>query len=153
MSMTVAEVMTSFPVSLSPEASIHKAAQIMRDDDVGVIPIVDGLGVLVGMVTDRDIVIKAVAAGHGPDTPIDDCMTRSPHTVAKDTTVEQTMLLMAQQQIRRVPVVEFGRLIGIVSLADLTNSQVPDLETGETLQQISTDPSGLRIPIPADLKQ
>jgi CBS domain-containing protein len=152
MSMTVADVMTSFPVTLSPEASIEKAAQIMRDDDVGVIPVVDGLGVLVGIITDRDIVIKAVAKGHGPDTVIDDCMTHSPHTVAKDTTVEQTMLLMSQEQIRRVPVVENGRLIGIVSLADLANSQVSDQEKGETLQQISTDPGGLRTPIPADLK-
>ena len=143
--------MTAFPKTLSPESSVRKAAQLMRDEDTGVVPIIDGLGVLVGIVTDRDIVVQAVADGHGPDTPVSGCMSPNPDTIPKDATVEQAMMVMSQRQIRRLPVVENGRLIGIISLADLTNSQAPDLETGETLQQISASPEGLRTPIPSDL--
>lgn len=151
MATTVGQIMTAFPKSLSPDVSIHKAAQVMRDDDIGDIPIVDGLGVLVGIVTDRDIIIKAVADGRGPDTPIDHCMTRNPDAIAKDTTLEQAMLVMSQQQIRRLPVVENGRLIGIVSLGDLAESAAPGQEKAETLEQVSANAGALRTSRPADL--
>ncbi len=148
---TVAEVMTAYPKSLSPEGSIRKAAQIMRDEDVGVLPIVDGMGVLVGIVTDRDIAVKAVADGRDADTPVEKCMTRNPDTIGKDTTLQQAMLLMSQQQIRRLPVVENGRLIGIVSLGDLSDSRAPEQEKAETLERVSAGPGDLRMGRPEDL--
>lgn len=149
--MTVQEVMTAFPDTISADTSIHKAALMMRDENIGVIPIVDDLGSLVGIVTDRDIVVQAVAEGRGADTPVRECMSRSVDTVALDTTVEQAMLLMSQQQIRRVPVVENGRLVGIVSLGDLAESGASEQEKAETLEQVSVNAESMRTSRPPDL--
>jgi CBS domain-containing protein len=149
--MTVEEVMTPYPEAISPDTSIRKAALLMRDDNIGVIPIIDNVGSLIGIVTDRDIVIHAVADGHSGDTSVETCMTRNPDTVAKDTTVEQAMLQMSQQQIRRLPVVENGRLIGMVSLGDLAESGAPEQEKAETLEEISIQANALRTSHPADL--
>ncbi len=149
--MTVQEVMTAYPDTLAPDASIRKAALMMRDDDIGVIPIVDDLGSLIGVVTDRDIVIHAVADGRGADATVEECMSRSVDTVGQDTTVEQAMLLMSQQQIRRLPVVENGRLVGIVSLGDLAESNAPQQEKAETLEEVSVNAESGRMSRPADL--
>ena len=92
---------------------------MMRDGDYGAVPIVDAAGSLVGIVTDRDIVVKAVAEGRDGDTPVRHCMSGNPDTVGTDTTVEQAMIVMTSRQVRRLPVVENGRLVGMVSLGDL----------------------------------
>ena len=149
--MTVQEVMTVDPQTLGPDASIRQAALLMRDGDIGVIPIVDGHGSLVGIVTDRDIVVHAVAEGRGSDTPVQACMSRQVDSVAKDTTVEQAMLLMSQQEIRRLAVEENGRLVGIVSLGDLAESGAPEREKAETLEEVSVNAGALRTSRPADL--
>jgi CBS domain-containing protein len=149
--MTVQEVMTANPEALSPEASIRQAASIMRDENIGVIPIIDEQGSLVGIITDRDIVVNAVALGHSSDTSVEECMTHDPAGVARDTTVEQAMLLMSQQQIRRLPVLENGRLIGIVSLGDLADSAAPSQEKAQTLEEISADAQAMRTSRPPDL--
>src|SRR5690242_12153545 len=95
----VGDVMTANPQALRPEDSIRQAAQMMRDGDYGAVPIIDGGGALVGIVTDRDIVVNAVAAGRGSDTRVVECMTRDPESVTGDTTLEQAMALMATRQI------------------------------------------------------
>ena len=124
---------------------------MMRDDDIGAIPVVDEIGSLVGIVTDRDIVVHAVADGKSIDTSVEACMTRNPDTVARDTTVEQAMLLMSQRQIRRLPVIENGRLIGIVSLGDLADSAAPAQEKAETLEDISVNAGALRTARPPEV--
>ena len=135
--MLVSDLMTPNPDSVSDGDPIHKAAKLMRDNDYGVLPVVDGLGTLVGIVTDRDIVTKAVAAGHGPDTPVSDCMTRDPDTVPRDITIEQATRLMSNRQIRRLPVVENAVLIGMLSLGDIAASGTPAGEKADTLSEIS----------------
>ena len=103
---TVAQVMAALPEALDPQGTIHQAARMMRDGDYGAVPIVDAQGTLVGIVTDRDIVVKAVAEGRDGDTPVRHCMSGTPDTVGTDTTVEQAMIVMTSRQIRRLPVME-----------------------------------------------
>ena len=136
--MTVTEIMTKFPKTLGPEANIHAAAQLMRDNDIGAIPITDDVGSLVGIVTDRDIVIQAIAEGHGLDTPVSKCMTEAPDAIDPTMPVADVMFLMSTKQLRRIPVVEYGRLVGIISLGDLAN-RIPGEEANKskTLQDIS----------------
>jgi CBS domain-containing protein len=135
--MIVQDIMTSFPDSLGPDDTIQKAAQLMRDHNYGMVPILDSLDSLVGVVTDRDIVMQAVAKGHGPETAIKECMSVKPDTVPKDLPIAEVLHLMNTRQIRRVPVMENGRLIGMVSLSDIANSQVPEAEKAKTLECIS----------------
>ncbi len=116
----------------------------MRDHDYGVIPIVDDIGSLIGIVTDRDIVVQAVASGHGPETPLSECMTAQPDSVARDLPVNMALHLMNTRQLRRVPVVENGRLIGMLSLSDIAKSQVPEGEKVKTLESVSAGGSDLR---------
>lgn len=142
--MIIADVMTAFPETLSPTDTIQKAAQLMRDHDYGPIPIVDEIGSLVGIVTDRDIVVQALAAGNGLETELSECMTRRPDTIPKDLPLTDALRLMDKQQIRRLPVVENGRLIGMVSLSDLAKSAVPESEKSRALESVSAGGGDLR---------
>ena len=141
----ISEVMSTNPRALGPDDTIRKAAQVMRDDDIGVIPIVDNVSALVGIVTDRDIVITAVADGRDPDdTPIRHSMTAQPDAVAPDTTIEQAATLMQSRQIRRLPVLDNGRLVGMVSFADFAHSDASAEEKAETLEEVSLPGQDLR---------
>ena len=135
--MIVQDIMTAYPETLSPHDSIQKAAQLMRDHDYGVIPILDGLDALVGVVTDRDIVIKAIAHGHGPETQLQECMSVQPDTVPRDLPIAQALHVMNTRQIRRLPVVENGRLIGMISISDIAKAQIPEAEKAKTLESVS----------------
>lgn len=146
--MTVGELMTEDVKTLRPDANIQRAAELMRDLDVGIVPVVDELGNLTGVVTDRDIVVKAIAEGLGTDTKLERVVTRSPETATRDTTIQQAANLMRLRQIRRLPVVEYGRLIGMLSLADLAESAASEWDKAETLEDVSapggagTSPAG-----------
>jgi CBS domain-containing protein len=118
--MIIADVMTAFPETLSPEDTIQKAAKLMRDHDYGSIPIIDDIGALVGIVTE-----------------LSSCMTMRPDAVPKDLPLSDALRLMEKQQIRRLPVVENGRLIGMVSLSDLAKSQVSESEKSRALESVS----------------
>jgi len=142
--MTVGDLMTAFPEALSQDDTIKKAAQLMRDHDYGIIPVLDSNESLIGVVTDRDIVVKAVAEGRDTDTTLEQCMTVQPDTITKDLLVQDALHLMNTRQIRRVPVVEFGRLIGMLSLADIARSEVPDAEKTKTLESVSAGGSDIR---------
>lgn len=142
--MTVGQIMTAYPEALGPEDTIQKAAKMMRDHDYGVIPLIDGDNALVGIVTDRDIVVKAVASGHGPETTLNECMTVNPDSVPKDIPIEHALHVMNTRQIRRLPVVEYGRLIGMISLGDIAKSQTPAAEKLETLEIVSAGGSEVR---------
>ena len=142
--MIVQDIMTVFPETLGPDDTIQKAAQLMRDHDYGVVPILDGMEALVGVVTDRDIVIQAIAKGRGPETAIRECMSVQPDTVPKDLPLSQALHLMNTRQVRRLPVMESGRLIGMVSLSDIAKSQVPEAEKSKTLESVSAGGADLR---------
>ena len=133
--MNVRDVMTSNPRTVSPGDSIQVAARIMKEEDVGVVPIVDN-GRTVGIVTDRDIVIRAVAEG-GSDRAVREIATTDIVFVKPDSSTREAEKLMSERQIRRLPVVENGRLVGIISLGDIAVKEGKDSRTGDTLENIS----------------
>ena len=134
--MDVRDVMTRDPRTVSPDDSIQVAAQIMKDEDTGVVPIVEN-GRPVGIVTDRDIVIRAVAAGGACDRPVREIATRDLVFVKPGDSTRDAEKIMSQRQVRRLPVVENDRLVGIVSIGDIAVKEGKDSRTGDTLENIS----------------
>ena len=133
--MNVRDVMTPNPRTVAPNDSIQRAASVMKEVDTGFVPIVEN-GRVVGVVTDRDIVIRAVAAG-SYDKPVSEIATRDLVFVAPGASTREAEKLMSERQIRRIAVVENDRLVGIVSLGDLAVKEGKDSRTGETLENIS----------------
>jgi CBS domain-containing protein len=120
MSEQLSSVMTSDPVCLETEATVADAARAMRDRDVGDVLVTDGDGSIVGIVTDRDIAVRAVADGADPSTArIGDVCSSDVKTLSPDQSVDDAIALMGEQALRRLPVVEDGRPVGVVSLGDL----------------------------------
>ena len=116
--------------------NIFEVAVKMKELNVGAIPIVDQEK-LVGMITDRDIVIRGVAEKHPGSTKVEDIMSDNLITVSPDTSSNDAAKLMAEKQIRRLPVVEDGKLVGIVSLGDFAIHTLTDDQAKEALTQIS----------------
>jgi CBS domain-containing protein len=136
MHKTIQETMTSNPTTISPDTTAAEAAQIMKSEDIGSLPIVEDDN-LIGVVTDRDLAIRIVAEGRGADTPVGEIASKDVVTVDPQQSIEEAARLMAEHQIRRLPVVEEdGRLVGILAQADIAQSG-HDALTGETVQQIS----------------
>ena len=134
--MNVRDVMTPNPKTVELSDTIQEAARIMRDEDTGAVPAVED-GRVVGMVTDRDIVIRAVADGDWEAT-IDDIVSDDVVCATADMTTAQAEALMSEHQIRRLPVIdEDENIVGIVSLGDLAVKEGRDSRTGDTLQSIS----------------
>lgn len=134
--MNIREVMTSNPRSVSPNDTIQNAACIMRDEDTGAVPVVEN-GRAIGIVTDRDIVIRAVAEGGQLNGPVRDIVTANLVWVSPDMSTREAAELMSEHQIRRLPVVENECLVGIVSIGDLAVKEGKDGRVGDTLQHIS----------------
>ena len=136
MATTVNEVMTHDPRTLTPESTVEEAARLMRDDDVGSLPLVEG-SKCIGTVTDRDIVLRVIADGRPLDTRVSEIASDQVVTVDPQQRVDEAMRLMAEHQVRRLPVCEEdGRLVGIVAQADIARF-ASDEQTGETVQRIS----------------
>ena len=134
--MKISEVMTPNPKTVGPSDSIQAAAQIMRDEDTGVVPVVED-GRVTGVVTDRDIVLRAIADGDFQAT-VDDVVSDDVITVTPDMATSEAAALMSEHQIRRLPVVdEDERLVGIVSLGDLAVKEGRDARMGDTLEKVS----------------
>ena len=139
--MKVRELMTSEPATVGPGATLGEVATLMKQEDCGSIPVVDD-GRLVGIVTDRDIVIRAVAAGKDPKgLRVSEVMSADPITVTPTDDVAKAEKLMADRQVRRLPVVEGGALVGILVTAQIARSE-NDRKTGQTLKEISAPASG-----------
>jgi len=139
--MKVKEIMTQGPATLGPDATLGEAATMMKQEDCGSIPIVDD-GRLIGIVTDRDIVVRAVAAGKDPKrTRISEIMSADPITVRADDSVDAAERAMRERQVRRLPVVEDGKLVGILVTAHLARNE-SESETGQTIKGISEPASG-----------
>jgi len=137
MGKTIREVMTSSPCTIDADKDIAYAAKMLRDEDVGVAPIVEG-DQLVGVLTDRDIAIKVVAEGRDPQTTkVRDIASKDIVTIDPQQNLDEALRLMAQHQVRRLPVVEEdGKVVGIVAQADIALTG-DDKKTGEVVEQIS----------------
>lgn len=134
--MNIRDVMTPNPRCVAPTESIQAAAKIMREEDTGAVPVVEN-GKVLGMLTDRDIVIRAVADGTKLDQPVRAIVSSDVVCATPDMSTRDASKLMSEHQIRRLPVVEGNRLIGIVSLGDLAVKEGKDSRTGDTLEDIS----------------
>src|SRR5438094_404645 len=132
--MTVGAVMTPKPSVVRPETSVQQAAQMMRDWDIGPLPVCDTNNRLVGMVTDRDMTVRATAEGRDPViTPVSDVMTRDVAYVFEDQSTEEAARVMQDKQIRRVAVLNRNHdLVGILSLGDIALSDMEDFVTAQT---------------------
>ena len=127
MAQSVREVMTPDPIALPATSTVAEAAQAMRDQDVGPVLVLDQNQNVCGIVTDRDITIRVVAEGLDPSsTPLDDICSDNPTTLTPDDSVEDAVSLMREQAIRRLPIVEGGKPVGIVSIGDLAIERDPD---------------------------
>ena len=137
MAKTVEQVMTSKVCSIDSNKPVAYAAKMMRDEDVGLAPIVEG-DKLVGVLTDRDIAIKVVAEGKDPQSiPVREVASTGVVTVEPSQDLDEALKLMAKHQIRRLPVTEEGgRLVGLVAQADIAKS-AGDKQTGRVVEQIS----------------
>jgi len=130
--------MTENVECLREDDSLQTAAERLAQHDVGALPICDDQQRVRGIVTDRDIVVHAIAQGKDPrKTTVGEIVTPNPVTVGPDESVERVTAIMAERQIRRVPVVEGGRIIGIISQADIAQA-VPADQAGAMLSQISS---------------
>ena len=138
--MKVSDVMTSDVQTVRPDESAQQAASFMLSADAGSIPVVDGER-LVGMITDRDIAVRGVAKGYGPDALVRELMTDDLVVVRTDDDVQHAASRMSEAQVRRLPVIdENERLCGIVSLGDLSR-ETDDETAGEALEGVS-EPGG-----------
>jgi len=136
--MLISEIMTRNVQTIPPNSTLREAARMMRDLDVGGLPVCDG-DRLVGFITDRDIVVRAIAEGEDPDTcRIADVMTAEVVWCYEDADVEEAGRLMEERQVRRLAVVDRNkRLVGILSLGDLAVEVEDEDFAGEILEQVS----------------
>lgn len=137
MGQSIRDVMTSNPCSIDAEKSVAYAAKMMKEEDVGLAPIVEG-DKLVGMLTDRDIAIRVVAEGRDPDqTKVREVASNQVVTIDPQQDLDEALRIMAKHQVRRLPVVEEdGRLVGVVAQADIAR-EGDDSRTGALVEEIS----------------
>ena len=129
MGRTVLDVMTAKPVQVTPDETVVNVARLMSEQDIGTVLVADG-GTLVGVVTDRDIVVRAVAQDRGPETQVGLLCTTEPVTIYTHDSVQKADSLMQEHALRRLPVVADGKAVGIVSLGDLAAAQNPESTLG-----------------------
>lgn len=138
--MKIRDVMTNPVIRIDPEESVAVAARTLAHYNIGVLPVCGGDGRVYGLVTDRDLVTRCLAAGRSPAaTPVRDVMTGSVVTARPDMDAGAAAHLMGKQQIRRLPVVENGRLCGMVSLGDLAGREESVYDAGDALAEISSN--------------
>ena len=136
--MQVRDLMNSSVVSIAPEESAALAARLLSRHDLGALPVCGAKGELRGIVTDRDIVLRCVAAEEDPaQTPVKEIMTRSCAVVSPGDDPREAARLMAAKQVRRLPVTEDGKVVGMVALGDLAQSHSYDMEASKALSEIS----------------
>jgi len=132
------EIMTSNVKTATRDMALKDVAVMMREGDMGSLPVVEG-GKLVGIVTDRDIVVRSIADGKNSSSAVGEAMTTEIFSVKPDDFVFEAIRLMGDKQVRRIPVVdESGTLAGIISMADVALETEDELEIAETLEEISS---------------
>jgi len=141
--MRARDIMTRDPQCCQREDTARRAAEVMRDCDCGVLPVVDEARRVIGIVTDRDLAIRGIAAGKGPDTRLADLMTPMPKSCSADDDLRDVERKMAELQVRRIPIVDAGgRCLGIISQADIAraagrDNSVSGEEIALVIEQIS----------------
>jgi CBS domain-containing protein len=141
MALLVRHAMTESPQTATPQMNAGDAAGLMKQFDVGVIPVVED-GKLLGVVTDRDLVLRVVAGRKDPDeVKLGDVLTKTPVTVTPDTQLSEARDLMAKHKVRRLPVLKGDELVGIIALGDIALAAASDRAVGETLEKISESAS------------
>jgi CBS domain-containing protein len=136
MGKNVKDAMTSSPATATPSQTLAEAARLMKEQDIGSVPVVDGSR-LVGVLTDRDIVVRAVAEGGDPRTvQVGEVASHDVVTVRPDDDLDEALRLMAQHQIRRLAVVEDGQLVGVVAQADVA-LEAKEKAVGHVVEEIS----------------
>jgi CBS domain-containing protein len=153
--------MTRDPACCRPDQTARDAAQVMRDRDCGCVPIVDDAGTVVGIVTDRDLAVRAIATGKESTTKLNDLMTASASCCGPDDDLRDVEQKMAELQIRRIPIVDAGgRCLGIISQADIarasaTDSAVTEQEIALVVEKISQPPGKgpRRTPVDSQIAQ
>ena len=138
----IRDVMTANPACVSAKDSIRDVAKIMAREDTGVVPVVDGKKVI-GMITDRDIVVRLVAEGKDPaNAKVNEAMTKNVRSVKEDSTINEALQVMSNAQIRRVPVVNTNNeIVGIVSMKDIATDSKDTGKVGKTVEKISEGPA------------
>jgi CBS domain-containing protein len=137
MGQSIRDVMTADPHTVKADATLEDAAREMKQDDIGAVLVEDG-GQVSGILTDRDIVVRAIAEGRDPSsTKVGDVATRDVKTLSPDSSVEDAIKIVREQHVRRIPVVKDGRPAGIVSIGDLAIERDSD----SALADISQAPS------------
>jgi CBS domain-containing protein len=141
--MKVSEVMTTDVESVQMNSTLEEVASIMKVENVGAVPVVDEDDDLIGIITDRDIVVRCVAEGKNPaETNVEEVLSHELETIEPDVDVEEAAQLMADRQIRRLPVCEDGELVGMVSIGDLA-VKIPGAQTStEVLREVSKGVKG-----------
>ena len=148
--MNARDIMTENPVCITPDATAQEAARLMAECDCGVVPVIEDAQSrrLVGVVTDRDLAVRGLALGRGADAPVRELMTTEPSSCAPSDDVAVVERLMAERQVRRVPVVdERGRCVGVVAQADLARAAerregVSEQEVARVVERISEPTQG-----------
>jgi CBS domain-containing protein len=138
--MKAREIMSSNLECVTRQDSLSRAAQIMKQADIGAVPVVEDETSmrLIGVITDRDIAVRHVAGDNAEDCKVGDHMTEGRlHTCSPDDDVDTVMRTMKSEQVRRVPVVEGDRLVGIIAQADIATERIDDAKTGEVVERIS----------------
>ena len=136
--MQIRDLMTPIVVSITPEESAGLAARLLSRHNLGALPVCGERGELRGIVTDRDIVTRCVAPGQDPGrVPVREIMSPDPDTISPDQDAGTAARKMACRQVRRLPVVENGQVVGMVSLGDLSRCSACDTEAGAALAEIS----------------
>ena len=135
--MLIKDMMTKAPACCKPSDTLDQVAKLMRDRDCGEIPVCDGTKI-VGVITDRDITIRAVASGKTPmAVPVSEVMTHNVSTIREDEKLDKALALMEDELVRRLPVVdETGKIVGIVSQADLV-AKIPSLKVARMMKAVS----------------
>ena len=138
--MLVSELMTDSVISIAPDEPAALAARLLFRHNIGAIPVCTEDGRLRGIVTDRDIVLRCVAAENDPETtPVREIMSRSLVTVSPTDDVREAARQMAEAQVRRLPVVSSGKLIGMLALGDMAKTHSFDMEASKALSEISSN--------------
>jgi CBS domain-containing protein len=142
--MKVRDIMTTEVATAAPDTTLEEIATMMRDENVGSIPIVEDEE-LTGIVTDRDIVVRCIAEGKDPsEVTAEEVYSEELQTVEPDADVRQAADIMGRRQIRRLPVVDDGELVGIVALGDIAVKERGDAQSAEALEEISEGVKGGR---------
>ncbi|MGG1555339.1 CBS domain-containing protein [Paenibacillus ferrarius] len=135
---TVKDIMSTDCVTVTLQDNIYEIAVKMKEHDIGFVAVVDGKK-LIGVVTDRDLVVRGYAEKHSGSTAVEQVISKDVATISPDTSIDEAAKIMAKEQIRRLPVVQNGELVGVVAIGDLAVRGIFEDEAGEALSKISSD--------------